>query len=132
MAAASSGVVGALCFKMPAIPHMFKYRFLFLDTPPQIMIFYISEIPTFQLLALEGPMSQTKPLTKLVRPLPKGQITLPIEFRRRLNEILPLRPMSRKADLREYEEDEIQAFLKEDRLDPKTAGKVRRLLRKTA
>jgi bifunctional DNA-binding transcriptional regulator/antitoxin component of YhaV-PrlF toxin-antitoxin module len=93
-------------------------------------------------------MSQTKPLTKLVRPLPKGQITLPIEFRRRLKiddktilslslkgskiEILPLRPMSRKADLREYEEDEIQAFLNEDRLDPKTAGKVRRLLRKTA
>jgi bifunctional DNA-binding transcriptional regulator/antitoxin component of YhaV-PrlF toxin-antitoxin module len=93
-------------------------------------------------------MSQTKPLTKLVRPLSKGQITLPIEFRRRLKiddktilslslkgskiEILPLRPMSRKADLREYEEDEIQTFLNEDRLDPKTAGKVRRLLRKTA
>ncbi len=25
-------------------------------------------------------MAETKPLTKLVRPLPKGQITLPVEF----------------------------------------------------
>jgi len=93
-------------------------------------------------------MGQTKPLTKLVKPLPKGQITLPIEFRRRLKiddktilslslkgskiEILPLRSVPREEDMREYTEDEIDAFLKEDRLDSKTAQKIRRLLRKTA
>jgi bifunctional DNA-binding transcriptional regulator/antitoxin component of YhaV-PrlF toxin-antitoxin module len=93
-------------------------------------------------------MSQTKPLTKLVKPLPKGQITLPIEFRRRLKiddktilslslkgakiEILPLRPVPREENMREYNQDEIDAFLKEDRLDSKTAKKIRRLLRKTA
>ena len=93
-------------------------------------------------------MGQPKSLTKLVRPLPKGQITLPIEFRRRLKiddktilslslkgskiEILPLRPAPHREDLRQYEDDEIERFLKEDRLDPKTAQKARRLLRKTA
>lgn len=80
-------------------------------------------------------MGQTKPLTKLVKPLPKGQITLPIEFRRRLKidektvlsvslkgskiEILPLQPVLRKEELREYDQDEIDAFLKEDRLIPR-------------
>lgn len=93
-------------------------------------------------------MGQTKPLTKLVKPLSKGQITIPIEFRRRLKiddktilslslrgskiEILPLRPALREEDVREYTRDEIDVFLKEDRLDSKTAGKIRRLLRKTA
>jgi AbrB family looped-hinge helix DNA binding protein len=93
-------------------------------------------------------MSQAKTLTKLVKPLPKGQITIPIEFRRRLKidentilrlslkgskiEVLPLRPLPREEDLRQYEKDDIQAFLQEDRLDPKTAEKVRRLLRKSA
>lgn len=93
-------------------------------------------------------MGQPKTLTKLIKPLSKGQITLPIEFRRRLNidestilrlslkgskiEILPLRPLPRGEDLRKYEKDHIQAFLKEDRLDPKTAEKVRRLLRQSA
>jgi len=92
-------------------------------------------------------MSQAKSRTKLVKPLPKGQITLPIEFRRRLKiadktilsitlkgskiEILPLRPVPREENMREYNQDEIDAFLKEDRLDSKTAGKIRRLLRKT-
>ncbi len=91
-------------------------------------------------------MGQPKSLSKLVRPLPKGQITLPIEFRRRLKiddktilslslkgtkiEILPLRPLPRNETLREYEDDEIKRFLKEDRLDRKTAEKVRRLLGK--
>lgn len=93
-------------------------------------------------------MAQVKSLSKLVRPLPKGQITLPIEFRRRLKiddktilslslkgatiEILPLRLASQEATLREYEADEIARFLKEDRLDRKTADKVRRLLGKRA
>ena len=89
-------------------------------------------------------MGSAKSLTKLVRPLPKGQITLPIEFRRRLKiddktilslslkgtkiEILPLRPLPQKETMREYADDEIKRFLKEDRLDSKTAAKVRRLL----
>jgi bifunctional DNA-binding transcriptional regulator/antitoxin component of YhaV-PrlF toxin-antitoxin module len=89
-------------------------------------------------------MGLAKPISKLVRPLPKGQITLPIEFRRRLKiddktilrlslkgtkiEILPLRPIPQKERMREYSDNEIKRFLKEDRLDSKTAEKVRRLL----
>ncbi len=89
-------------------------------------------------------MPDDQPLTKLVRPLSKGQITLPIEFRRRLHidaetllnltlkggriEIVPLRAIPQEASLRDYAQDEIERFLKEDRLDPKTATKVRRLL----
>ena len=91
-------------------------------------------------------MTQNKPLTKLVRPLPKGQITLPVEFRRRLGidsetilsltlkgntiEIVPLRPVPQQETLREYQDDDIDRFLKEDQLDPDTAAKVRRLLGK--
>jgi AbrB family looped-hinge helix DNA binding protein len=89
-------------------------------------------------------MKGNKPLTKLVRPLSKGQITLPVEFRRRLRidagtilnltlragriEIVPLRPMPEREALRAYSQNEIDRFLKEDRLDPDTAAKVRRLL----
>ncbi len=91
-------------------------------------------------------MTQTKTVTKLVRPLPKGQITLPIEFRRQLGidsqtilsltlkenaiEIIPLHPVPRYETLREYQDDEIARFLKEDQLDPDTVAKVRRLLGK--
>ena len=39
----------------------------------------------------------------------------------------PLQRSQQKA-LREYKQDEIERFLKEDRLDPGTAAKVRRLL----
>ncbi len=90
-------------------------------------------------------MSEAKSLTKLVRPLAKGQITLPIEFRRRLSiddqtilsltlkgrqiEIVALRPTPTKEDLREYTRDDIDRFVKEDRLDRVTAAKLRRLLR---
>lgn len=91
-------------------------------------------------------MPEAKPLRKLVRPLAKGQITLPIEFRRRLNiddqtilsltlkgrqiEIVPLRPTPAKEALRQYTRDDIDRFLKEDRLDRVTAAKLRRLLRR--
>jgi len=87
---------------------------------------------------------EDKPLSKLVRPLPRGQITLPVEFRRRLKidaqtilsltlkddrvEIVPLRPVPQDASLRDYSRDEIEGFLKEDRIDRATAAKVRRLL----
>lgn len=89
-------------------------------------------------------MREEKFVTKIVRPLAKGQITLPIEFRRRLKidaktilnatlkddriEIVPLRPMPAEPTLREYSEDEIERFLKEDRLDRDTVAKVRSLL----
>lgn len=89
-------------------------------------------------------MREDKALTKLVRPLSKGQITLPIKFRRRLKidaetilsltlkegkiELVPLRPLALDESMREYEDDEIERFLREDRLDPDTAAKVRRLL----
>jgi len=93
-------------------------------------------------------MPQANSLSKVVRPLPRGRITLPIEFRRRLNiddksmlrvslkgtkiEIIPLRPLPQQEPIREYVEDEIKRFLKEDRLDRKTARKVRRLLGRRA
>lgn len=59
-----------------------------------------------------------KPLSKLVRPLSKGQVTLPMEF-------LPLRPTAGATALREYSHDDIDRFVREDRLDPAIAAKVR-------
>jgi bifunctional DNA-binding transcriptional regulator/antitoxin component of YhaV-PrlF toxin-antitoxin module len=89
-------------------------------------------------------MPDKKPLNKLIRPRAKGQITLPIEFRRKLAiddetilsltlkegciEIIPLRPALEEGLLRNYKQDEIDSFIAEDRIDPKTAAKVRRLL----
>jgi len=89
-------------------------------------------------------MPEDKPLTRVVRPLSKGQITLPIEFRRRLNidadtllrltlkggriEIVPVQPVPQEATLRDYTQDEIERFLEEDRLAPDMAARVRRLL----
>jgi len=89
-------------------------------------------------------MSTEKPLSKLVRPLSKGQITLPVEFRRRLKidsdtvlsltlkgdklEMIPLRPIPREMTLRDFSRDEIARFLREDRIDRITAARVRRLL----
>ena len=89
-------------------------------------------------------MGTEKPLSKLVRPLSKGQITLPVEFRRRLKidadtvlsltlkgdrlEMIPLRPMPRDTASRDFSRDEIARFLREDRIDRITVAKVRRLL----
>ncbi len=84
-------------------------------------------------------------LTGIVKPLAKGQITIPVEFRRRLNigtdtflqltlkgekiEIVPLRLVPKGEPLlREYTDAEIQRFLEEDKLDPETVAKVRLLL----
>ena len=71
-------------------------------------------------------LAENEPLTKLVRPLAKGQITLPAEFRRRLKigadtllsltlkegtiEIVPLRPLAPEERLREYGDDENRAL----------------------
>lgn len=86
-----------------------------------------------------------KELIGIVKPLAKGQITIPVEFRRRLNigtdtflqltlkgekiEIVPLRLVPKGEPLlREYTDEEIQRFLEEDKLDPETLAKVRFLL----
>jgi len=90
-------------------------------------------------------MAEEKQLTKLVRPLPKGQITLPVEFRRQLKidqdtilsltleggkiVIVPLRPVPPEEALREYSAEELERFRAEDRLDAATVARVRRLLR---
>ena len=80
--------------------------------------------------------------SKIVRPLAKGQITIPAEFRERLGidadtllsvslvggklEIVPLK--LGQETLRQYNDEEIRRFLEEDKIDPETAAKVRQLL----
>ena len=89
-------------------------------------------------------MSKSKALSKIVRLLPKGQITLPIEFRRQLKlgedallrltltdaglQVIPVREAPRDIGGREYSAEQIARFLREDRIDRATAAKVRRLL----
>ena len=83
-------------------------------------------------------------MTRLVRLYARGQITIPSEFRLRLGidestvlqmrlkgsslEITPLRVVDEDRLLREYDPAEIQAFLRDDKLDRKTAAKARKLL----
>ena len=86
-----------------------------------------------------------KLITKLVKPLSRGQITIPIEFRRKLgiedNTILNLTLKGNKIEitpavvrevgeeeLREYTDEEISQFLQEDKIDQETARAVKRLL----
>jgi len=89
-------------------------------------------------------VSKSKALSKIVRLLPKGQITLPIEFRRQLKlgedallrltltdaglQVSPVREAPRDIGGREYSAEQIARFLREDRIDRATAAKVRRLL----
>ena len=89
-------------------------------------------------------MPKSKALSKVVRLLPKGQITLPAEFRRRLKleedtllrltltdaglQVVPVSEVARDIGGREYSAQQIARFLKEDRIDRVTAAKVRRLL----
>jgi bifunctional DNA-binding transcriptional regulator/antitoxin component of YhaV-PrlF toxin-antitoxin module len=91
-------------------------------------------------------MARRQTTTKLVRLQAKGQITLPAQFRRHLNvdedailqvalqgdgiTITPLRAETTDPPLREYSHADINRFLQEDRLDRRTAAKVRRLLTK--
>lgn len=81
---------------------------------------------------------------KVVKPFGTGQITIPVEFRRRLNikrntllnlvlregriEISPLRVEGDKGEGRKYSRAEIDQFVVDDKLDPRTAAKVRKLL----
>ena len=89
-------------------------------------------------------MARKQTATKLVRLQAKGQITLPAQFRRRLNvdedsllrvtlerdgiTITPLRTDTPDPRLREYSQTDIDRFLRDDRLDRATAARVRRLL----
>lgn len=81
--------------------------------------------------------------SRIVKPFGTGQITIPAEFRRRLKigpdtllkmvleggriEISRLEVGSNKR-VREYDREEIERFVAEDRLDARTAAKVRKLL----
>ena len=83
-------------------------------------------------------------MTRLVKLYARGQITIPAEFRQRLGinessvlqmrlrgsslEITRLRVVEEDQLLREYDAAEIQAFLREDKLDRETAAKARKLL----
>ena len=88
---------------------------------------------------------QQKTMSKIVKSLSRGQITIPVEFRRKLKigsdtilsltlkgnkiEITPaiLRKMD-EEDLREYTDSEISQFLKEDKISQSTARTVRKLI----
>lgn len=88
-------------------------------------------------------MERERRMSKIIRPLPKGQITIPAQFRERLGidqdtllniilledrlEVVPVR-IGEQESLREYTDEEIRTFLQEDKIDPETAGKVRKLL----
>jgi len=85
-----------------------------------------------------------KVLTRIVRPQAKGQITIPADFRERLGidqstflqltlrgstiEVSPVRLAKEGSILRDFDRKELDAFLKEDKVDAKTAARVRRLL----
>ncbi|MBA7592185.1 hypothetical protein ES708_34363 [subsurface metagenome] len=88
---------------------------------------------------------QREPMTKIVKPLSRGQITIPIEFRKKLgigsNTILNLVLKGNKIEItpavvqefnedemREYTDKEISQFLQDDKIDKDTARTVKRLL----
>ncbi len=82
----------------------------------------------------------------LVKPLAKGQITIPVEFREQLgitrNSYLkaevkagklvlsPVQLAEEEKYLRSYSEKQIKDFLAADKLDKKTYAKVKRYLEK--
>lgn len=87
-------------------------------------------------------MTGSRTRRKVVKPLAKGQITIPAEFREALGigaetllsvslfeDRLEIRPLPQGEEaLRRYTEEEIARFLEEDKLDPETAMRVRGLL----
>ena len=83
------------------------------------------------------------PISKVVRPLPKGQITIPIAIRRALgitdasllevrlqgDEIVISKLEYRQGDaFRVYSDEEIAEFLAEDHITAETAERVRELM----
>jgi len=84
-------------------------------------------------------------MNKIIRLLSRGQITIPIEFRKKLGidedtflnlalkgnriEITPFTLCDKsKKDLRNYTNKEIAEFLDEDKIDKKTAKVLRKLI----
>jgi len=81
---------------------------------------------------------------KIIRPFGTGQITIPVEFRRRLKigpdtllkiilredgiEVKPLQLEEGERPLRDYSVEEIEQLVADDKLDPLTAAKVKKLL----
>ena len=87
-------------------------------------------------------MTQARTRRKVVKTLAKGLVTIPREFREALGietetllsislvgDHLELAPLFWGEELRRYTEEEIDRFLAEDKLDEKTARRVRDLLR---
>ena len=79
---------------------------------------------------------------KVVRPLAKGQITIPIAIRRALgiteSSLLEIRmeanrivisKLEPEGAFRVYSDQEIADFLEEDKITPEIAGRVRDLMR---
>ena len=89
-------------------------------------------------------MTQSDVRRKIVKPLAKGQVTIPAEFREALGigpdtlldfslvddhlEIMPLQ--YGEEGLRRYTQDEISRFMAEDKLDPDVARRVSEILRR--
>lgn len=88
---------------------------------------------------------QEKFMTKIVKPLSRGQITIPVEFRKKLginkNTILNIVLKGKKIEITpavvrevneeelwEYTDKEISQFLQDDKIDQETARTVKRLL----
>ena len=88
---------------------------------------------------------QEKSITKILKPLSRGRITIPLEFRQKLKidentilflalkgnkiEITPITACDNsEKDSRYYSDEEIAEFLNEDKIDQKTADIVRELL----
>lgn len=88
---------------------------------------------------------QEKSITKIIKPLSRGQITIPIEFRKKLrigsNTILNIVLKGNKIEitpavvrefneeeLREYTDKEIAQFLQDDKIDKNTARTIKKLL----
>ncbi|MEK7672555.1 MAG: AbrB/MazE/SpoVT family DNA-binding domain-containing protein [Patescibacteria group bacterium] len=81
--------------------------------------------------------------TKIVKPQSKGMVTIPVEFRQKLNidenSLLEVKLLSNgisfikidyKPDTTEiYSDEDIQIWLKEDKLDKKTAEKLAKLIK---
>jgi bifunctional DNA-binding transcriptional regulator/antitoxin component of YhaV-PrlF toxin-antitoxin module len=81
---------------------------------------------------------------RIVKPFGTGQITIPAEFRRRLKidgdtllklvlrrdsmEIRPLRLEEAEPQGRDYSLEEIEKFIADDKLDARTAARVKELL----
>lgn len=81
---------------------------------------------------------------QLIKPLPKGQITIPVGMRKQLDIdeqtyffakivddgilLKPVRSDWQEKYLREFSESEIHDFIKDDKLDKKTTDKFKKYL----